>query len=102
MIWVLGATCEVEVSLAEQGYFKDMNWLDRAPTKVYIIGENLLHDFVERGKESKANVLKEMPLTVSASVTKEDAATYVVIYSRVFVRDHPSVDGKYVGCLVAE
>ena len=95
MIWVLGATCEVEVSLAAQGYFKDMNWLDRAPTKVYIIGENLLEDFVEEGK---AKVLKE---TVSASVTKEDAATYVVVYSRVFVRDHPSVDGKYVGCLVA-
>lgn len=93
VIWVLGATCEVEVSLAEQGYFKDMNWLDRAPTKVYIIGENLLEDFVEEGK---AKVLKE---TVSASVTKEDAATYVVVYSRVFVRDHPSVDGKYVGDL---
>ena len=32
-----------------------------------------------------------------ASVTKEDAATYVVVYSRVFVRDSPSIDGKYVG-----
>ena len=96
MIWVLGATAEVEVSLAEQGYFKDMNWLDRAPTNVYIIGENLMDNFVEEGNKTK--VSKE---TVSASVTKEDAATYVVVYSRVFVRDHPSVDGKYVGCLVA-
>ena len=96
MIWVLGATAEVEVSLAEQGYFKDMNWLDRTPTRVYIIGENLLEDLVEEG--FKAKTLKE---TVSASVTKEDAATYVVVYSRVFVRDHPSMDGKYVGSLVA-
>lgn len=96
VIWVLGATTEVEVSLAEQGYFKDMNWLDRTPTRVYIIGENLLEDSVEEG--FKAKTLKE---TVSASVTKEDAATYVVVYSRVFVRDHPSMDGKYVGNLVA-
>ena len=58
MIWVLGATAEVEVSLAEQGYFKDVNWLDRAPTKVYIIGENLLEDFVE--EESKTKVSKEL------------------------------------------
>jgi len=94
VIWVLGATTEVEVSLAEQGYFKDMNWLDRTPTRVYIIGENLLEDSVEEG--FKAKTLKE---TVSASVTKEDAATYVVVYSRVFVRDHPSMDGKYVGDL---
>lgn len=94
VIWVLGATAEVEVSLAEQGYFKDVNWLDRAPTKVYIIGENLLEDLVE--EESKTKVSKE---TVAASVTKEDAATYVVVYSRVFVRDYPSIDGKYVGDL---
>ncbi|CAK9103727.1 unnamed protein product [Durusdinium trenchii] len=74
VIWVLGATAEVEVSLAEQGYFKDVNWLDRAPTKVYIIGENLLEDLVEEESKTKE--------TVAASVTKEDAATYVVVYSR--------------------
>ena len=62
VIWVLGATAEVEVSLAEQGYFKDVNWLDRAPTKVYIIGENLLEDLVE--EESKTKVSKE-PLVAS-------------------------------------
>ncbi|CAJ1436830.1 unnamed protein product [Effrenium voratum] len=93
VIWILGATREVEVSLAEQGFFKDMNWLDRAPTTVYIIGDNLLEELiVEEAGKPKA---KEP----QASVTKDDAATYVVVYSRVFVRDQPSIEGKYVGDL---
>ena len=46
-------------------------------------------------------IRKRLQETVAASVTKEDAATYVVVYSRVFVRDYPSIDGKYVGRLLA-
>ena len=99
MIWVLGATLEVEVSLASMGYFRDMNWLDRAATKVFIIGQDLASELVsEQGSSSS----RAKEAAVMASVTKEEAATYVVVYSRVFVRDHPSIDGKYVGALHAK
>lgn len=98
MIWVLGATLEVEVSLASMGYFRDMNWLDRAATKVFIIGQDLASELVSEQGSSSSRA-KEAAV---ASVTKEEAATYVVVYSRVFVRDHPSIDGKYVGALHAK
>ncbi|OLP77050.1 hypothetical protein AK812_SmicGene42941 [Symbiodinium microadriaticum] len=41
VIWVLAATDEVEGALAEQGYFKDAAWLDRAPTQVIILGNGM-------------------------------------------------------------
>ena len=96
VIWLLGATDEVEVSLAEQGFFKDVNWLDRARTKLYIIGENLLEHFVPEDAEKAARRLDDTGPS-NASVTKEDVASYIVVYSRVFVREQPAVDAKYVG-----
>ncbi|CAE7399578.1 unnamed protein product [Symbiodinium pilosum] len=98
VIWLLGATDEVEVSLAEQGFFKDVNWLDRARTKLYIIGENLLEHFVPEDAEKAARRLDDTGPS-NASVTKEDVASYIVVYSRVFVREQPAVDAKYVGDL---
>ena len=94
----MGATDEVEVSLAEQGCFNDVNWLDRARTKLYIIGENLLEHFVPEDAERQARKADNSGPSV-ASVTKEDVAGYVVVHPRVFVREQPSVDAKYVGHL---
>ncbi|CAE7682193.1 unnamed protein product [Symbiodinium sp. CCMP2456] len=96
VIWVIGATDEVEVSLAEQGFFRDVNWLDRASTKLYIIGENLLEHFVPEDQEKQ---VKRVDAPSNASVTKDDVASYVVVHPRVFVREQPSVDAKYVGDL---
>ena len=98
VIWLLGATDEVEVSLAEQGFFKDVNWLDRARTKLFIIGENLLEHFVPEDAEKQARRWDDAGPT-NASVTKDDVASYVVVHPRVFVREQPSVDAKYVGYL---
>ena len=92
----MGATDEVEVSLAEQGFFRDVNWLDRASTKLYIIGENLLEHFVPEDLEKQ---VKRVDAPSNASVTKDDVASYVVVHPRVFVREQPSVDAKYVGHL---
>ena len=92
----MGATDEVEVSLAEQGFFRDVNWLDRASTKLYIIGENLLEHFVPEDAEKQ---VKRVDGPSNASVTKDDVASYVVVHPRVFVREQPSVDAKYVGHL---
>lgn len=40
-VWVLGATNEVEVWLAEEGFFGDANCVDRVPTEVTLLGGGL-------------------------------------------------------------
>ena len=41
VIWVLGATDQVEVELAGEGVFSDANWVERAPTQVVVLGRKL-------------------------------------------------------------
>ena len=41
VVWILGATQEVEVYLAENSFLADANWMDRAPTEVVLFGHGL-------------------------------------------------------------
>mmetsp|Transcript_35423 Transcript_35423/g.82269 ORF Transcript_35423/g.82269 Transcript_35423/m.82269 type:complete len:1087 (+) Transcript_35423:154-3414(+) len=40
VFWILGASNEVEVHLAERGYFHDANFLDRQPCEVILMGDD--------------------------------------------------------------
>lgn len=108
VVWVLGATDAVEVHLAEQGFFKDANFVERAPTEVVLIGSELrevgtndaatgLHTADGEGA-AEAPGGRGAPAR-SGSVTKGGSATYSVVHRAVHVRAHPSPDANIVGRL---
>lgn len=41
VIWVLQATNDVELHLADGGYFSDVSWIDDTPTDIYLWGKKL-------------------------------------------------------------